>query len=217
MKRLFLFFIFSPFLLFADLREDYVELFGENFNVQEIQQCNDILDDWEKNIPEDYGILEGLRATILLSEGKLNESNMKMEKALLIMGESFMSPKTAALIREYFLKAQEFDDDHYVSTSSNSSFYIELCNNKQPRGVKFRYWFGVAQIVAGCITAPFSAGTSIALVTAGTATLGSAVGDSLDNKDRWEEDLNHRQKIAPKDASYVLPTRINLYPEIIRV
>ena len=70
-----------------------------------------------------------------------------------------------------------------------------------------KYWFGVAQIVAGCIAAPFSEGTSTALIMSGAAIVVSATSDSLNNMENWEQDLNRRQGMSPEKSSLRLPSR----------
>ncbi len=74
---------------------------------------------------------------------------------------------------------------------------IRICKQEQPSGVKLKYWFGVGQILVGVLAAPFSAGTSTALILSGTAMIVDAAADALNNKENWESELNDRQRINP--------------------
>ena len=63
--------------------------------------------------------------------------------------------------------------------------------------MKLKYWFGVGQILVGVLAAPFSAGTSTALILSGAAMVVDAASDALNNKDNWERELNERQRLNP--------------------
>ena len=94
---------------------------------------------------------------------------------------------------------------------------IDKCKGKQPRGTRFQYWVGVAQIVAGCIAAPFSGGTSAILISMGTATVISAASDCLNNIEDWENELNRRQRISPDNTSYISPNQMTCFSLIVHI
>jgi len=81
-----------------------------------------------------------------------------------------------------------------------------LCKGKQPKGVKIKYWFGIAQIAAACFVAPFSPPAAAALALSGINTTVQAAGEALDNKEQWERNLNGRQRITPDNMP---PTQRN--------
>lgn len=211
MKKLIAIIIFLPVLIFANMKEEYIELFGEKFAALKIDKCKEILDEWEVNSPEDQGVITGLRAALILAEGDIQSSSLMMEGALGMMVGKTMSQKTADTIREYYQKALDFMDEEMEILSSNHRPYIELCKRKQPKGTRFQYWVGVAQIVAGCIAAPFSGGTSAILISMGTATVISAASDCLNNIEDWENELNRRQRISPDNTSYISPNQMTCF------
>ncbi|MBF5059595.1 hypothetical protein NEPTK9_001111 [Candidatus Neptunochlamydia vexilliferae] len=53
-------------MAFSSMQEEYTELFGEKFSQMDIEGCHEILDEWSRNSYEDYGIIEGFRATLCL-------------------------------------------------------------------------------------------------------------------------------------------------------
>ena len=201
MKKLALLLLLFPFLLFSDMRSSYVEQFGKHLHAQNTYECKRILHAWEQSYPEDYDVIDAMRGVVFISEGQLEKGCDLLDHKLSLIEGKMISSKNVARIHRCISKAWEFENSGYNSISYEGVFYIQSCENKQPSGVKFRYWFGVAQIVAGFVAAPFSGGTSTALITAGVATLGSAVGDALDNKDKWKDNLNRRQKITPQNTS----------------
>lgn len=220
MKKLFLTLLYLPLLLCADIREEYAETFGGKFSSNDLEECFDILNDWERTLPEDYWTVQGLKACVLLGKGEIEESTEMMDNALCHMEGDFISSKTANIIRDYYDKAWNFDITEEISpVSLNQDIKIELCTGRQPKGVKIRYWLGIAQIVAGCVAAPFSAGTSLTLITSGVAMTVSAASDAIDNKAEWEDNLNRRQRMGSENTSYKPSTPLKLIPyrEIVRL
>ncbi|MCB1109868.1 MAG: hypothetical protein KDK64_02715 [Chlamydiia bacterium] len=77
--------------------------------------------------------------------------------------------------------------------------------------MKIKYWFGVAQIVAACVVAPFNPPVAGALAISGINTTVQAAGEALDNKENWERNLNERQNMNPdtmvpsQRSSYLKP------------
>jgi hypothetical protein len=92
-----------------------------------------------------------------------------------------------------------------------------LCKQEQPGGVKLKYWFGVGQILVGVLAAPFSAGTSTALILSGTAMVVDAASDALNNQENWERELNDRQQMNPdlQKNSFYESSKLNLRPQVI--
>ena len=91
-----------------------------------------------------------------------------------------------------------YDEDlELVSSREGSSPMIMLCGGKQPKGVKVKYWFGIAQIVAAVVVAPFNPPAAGALALSGLNNTIQAAGDAMDNKEEWERNLNDRQHMGP--------------------
>ncbi|MGB7979087.1 MAG: hypothetical protein WCF19_08050 [Chlamydiales bacterium] len=89
-----------------------------------------------------------------------------------------------------------------------------LCKQEQPSGVKLKYWFGVGQILVGVLAAPFSAGTSTALILSGTAMVVDAASDALNNKENWERELNDRQRMNPDVQRNSIYSPSNFTPKL---
>ena len=82
MKILFLACIFFPIYLVADMREEYIELFGKNLCELKLDESEKLLQNWERNFPEDETLIKSLRATLFLASGDLVTSSKMMEESL---------------------------------------------------------------------------------------------------------------------------------------
>jgi hypothetical protein len=84
----------------------------------------------------------------------------------------------------------------------NSDF--SLCKHHdgydQPKGVKFKYWLGVACIAGGILIAPINPAASLGLIGFGGGIFVDAAATALDNKDNFERNLNQRQNIGPDNV-----------------
>ncbi|MBI3258995.1 MAG: hypothetical protein HYZ54_05935, partial [Ignavibacteriae bacterium] len=114
---------------------------------------------------------------------------------------------------------------YFLENFSFKATKIELCKHKhkhkrhspkQPKGVRFKYWLGISQIVGGCILMPFNPAAGSALILSGTATTGDAVSDALNNKENWEKDLNDRQRIGP-DKTFNRQSSFKTCPFTLRI
>ena len=74
--------------------------------------------------------------------------------------------------------------------------------------------FGVGQILVGVLAAPFSAGTSTALILSGTAMVVDAASDALNNKENWERELNDRQRMNPDVQRNSIYSPSNFTPKL---
>ena len=83
-----------------------------------------------------------------------------------------------------------------------SHLHIMLCERKQPKGLAFRYWFGVAQVAVGCVVVPFNAAAGGSLIATGLSTVVHAGADCLDNMEKWEKEAQNRQKIDVDKMSF---------------
>ena len=157
-----------------------------------------------------------MKAAIHLAMGDLEKSKSCMDECLqLLPYENFQHPMLDAVVRLYY----QVIENELESSRLDSPF--RLCKDyehKQPTGVKVKFWFGVGEILAGVLLAPFSGGASIALISMGTSFLVNASCEALNNKDQWEKDLNDRQNINPADTennSFIEPIRESIC--VIRV
>lgn len=199
LKYIMIVFIF-PLVLCADINKEYSELFSKKLKVLDIIDCKNVLDDWERNVPLMHITIEGLRACLVLVEGNIWKSYSMMEDVLTELEGNHFSTEIADSIRDLYMKAWNFfSSEKSLISFTHEYAQILLCKNNQPKGVKVKYWFGVAQLVAACLVAPFNPPTAAALALSGLNTTAQAVGEALDNKDEWERNLTNRQRINPEN------------------
>ena len=208
MKWLLIFFLSHCFLVFGSSLEECLEGFAEGLLTNRFEECLLLLDKYEEEHWQNNDLMNALRATVLLSTGKLEESSSLMAESISVLERSFLPSKCASLIRDLYEKAWEFYEKEDSYYTRNSSPTVRLCKETQPKGVKFKFWLGVGQIAAGCLLAPVSGGLSTALIASGAAMTADAVADSLNNMDQWEKNLNERQKIDPNNLPPPPPNRL---------
>ena len=202
-----------PILVFSNMNEKYTELFAEKLIERNINGCHQILDEWERYEPHILPTIQGLRATVLLFEGNIVESAILMYGALDKLEGTTLSEETVQSIRELYAQARNFqpEESKVVSSQVVTTPNVVLCRGNQPKGVKMKYWFGVAQIVAACVVAPFNPPVAGALAISGINTTVQAAVEALDNKESWERNLNERQHMNPdtmgpsRKTSYLKP------------
>ncbi|NGX50798.1 MAG: hypothetical protein K1060chlam2_00649 [Chlamydiae bacterium] len=211
--KLFIVLFFTPFLLFSSSDSNYAYSFAGKLNEQDYEECYRLIEEWERANPDIFSHLKALKGMVKLAEGKLNECRKLMDESLEELKFQGIPEETLQFITLWYEKALYFEEDGERTDSihlslNNSSPQVFLCKKKQPKGVRFKYWLGVAQIVAGCVIAPFSGGAGGALILSGVAIAGSATADSLNNMEEWERNLDDRQRMDPDDTP---PTQNNSF------
>ena len=83
MKKLLTALFLLPLFLCADLNQKFSEAFSEKMSVYDAPGCYEVLDIWGKNVPTMSSTIQGLRASVALMEGNLQESAVLMEQALI--------------------------------------------------------------------------------------------------------------------------------------
>ena len=194
--------LFSPLVLFGDMSEKFSETFAQKLRLQNVKECSNLLDEWEVCEPHRLDTIQGLRACVVLLEGNIIQSIQMMEEALPNLEKKSLSPETADIIRNLYDKAMNFVfcDEELSSSQVSSRALMLLCRQTQLKGVKIKYWFGIAQIIAACVVAPFTPPAAGALALSGINITVQAAGEALDNMEQWEKALNRRQRIAPDDV-----------------
>lgn len=189
-----LFTLLFPTLLFATFQDIYTQSFAEKFKDGHFHESLDLLDEWERVQPTDFGRILGMRAAVYLAMGELEKSQSLMSDCIQHLEiDRAADPSLDYMISLFY---QALDNDKEISAIPNTlATLCEHSEHKQPTGLKIKYWFGIGQIIIGILTAPFNAGTSTALILTGIGTVVDAASDAIDNKTRWERDLNSRQNI----------------------
>jgi hypothetical protein len=198
-----LFVLFLPAIIFSYSDEDYIQSFAHSFQEGKFDEGLLILEEWELSQPLHRGRILGMKAAVYLSMGAREKSKAFMDECLQnLETESAPDPLLEDVIKMYY-KALEETTTGLISTNA----LIGLCNFEQPTGVKLRYWFGIGQMLAGVLAAPFSLGASTALILSGGAMVIDAAADAIDNKHNWERDLDQRQRINPdfQNNSFLIP------------
>lgn len=191
----FLLILFFPVFLLAYSDESYLQSFAESFQKGNFIKSLEILDEWEIFQPSHSNRILGMKAAVLLANGKTKESKSLMDECISNLdSDEISNPLFLEIIRVYYCSLEEFPNDLLVPIS-----FFQLCKHEQPKGLKWKYWLGVGQIVVGILAVPISAGTSSTLIISGTAMVVDAATDALNNKECWEKDLNQRQRIKPED------------------
>lgn len=187
-----------PMLVFASSEDYYVQSFVDRFQEKEFNKSLQILDHWEISQPFHKSRIGGMKAAVYLAMGDIEKSKYFMSEFIEDMKNSGISDPSLDYVIQLYKKVVEMS----VEEEQTPNVFTHLCKSdkskcEQPTGVKLKYWFGVAQILAGIIAAPFSAGASGALILSGTAMTIDAAADALDNKADFERNLNERQRIDP--------------------
>jgi len=192
--RLFVFLLF-PLFIFASplsISNRYAESFIHYFQEEQFLESLQTLDEWEAFEPEQKSKITGMRAAVYLSKGDLEKGSLLMDKFIhSLSDEELLDPMMNFALQIYYKTRS-------VSVKPTSlRGMAHLCKLEQPSGVKLKYWFGVGQILVGVLAAPFSAGTSTALILSGSAIVVDAASNALNNKENWERELNERQRMNP--------------------
>ena len=209
MGKLFFFLFLTPLFLTACVDSEYLREFSYSLQDQNYEECTRILSIWNRANPSVSAYAKGLEGAVSLAKGELEKSIQLIDESAIELMKQGVPEETIECILDWKEKAINFKEPslNHVSLKSKSPPHVFLCKKQQPKGVKLKYWFGVAQIVAGCIAAPFSGGTSTALIMSGAAIVVSATSDSLNNMENWEQDLNRRQGMSTEKSSLRLPSR----------
>lgn len=208
--RLFVFLLFPLFMFASPLSGRYAESFMHSFQEGQFLESLQTLDAWEAFEPEQKSKITGMRAAIYLSTGDLERGSLLMDQFIHSLSAEELSDPMMSFVLQVYYKALPASSVAQVSFTGMA----RLCKQEQPSGVKLKYWFGVSQILVGVLAAPFSAGTSTALILSGTAMVVDAASDALNNKENWERDLNDRQRMNPdvQRNSFYVP--FNFEPKI---
>jgi len=184
------------------------EQFADALNDSNFPKCEEVISQWEYTGELTQDEFQALRASVLLCKGEIEEGSLILRDALSTVSHSSLLDA----IKKILIRSKGPCLEPAKSLNFTMDGLIKLCKShdkgdkvKQPRGVKLRYWFGVGQIVAGCIIAPFSGGLGGGLIATGVATVVDAGADAMDNKDAFEENLRNRQKMDPnfQKSSYL--------------
>lgn len=191
---------------------DFNDFFGSerspsylNQMVQCLQDANvkkgrQVLERWHAASPEDIPYITGMHAALYLMEGNIEQSKFVMQKACSQLSQIDFPKELLNSIIELFISLPDDKMDHTLTVEHPLiPGMVQLCKGKQPKGVKFKFWIGVAQVVGGCLAMPFNPVAGGALIGAGASCVIDATSDALDNKEKWEQDLNDRQRIKPED------------------
>ena len=185
-----------PILMFADINEEYSELFSQSLVEEKFEECEEILRDWEENCTPGIGQISALKASLLFCKGEMEKGEVYLEEAFNNIPEIYLSSFTKSIIRKMVEQSPLL-----ALTAKNISYpHITLCKRKQPKGLSFRYWFGVAQVVVGCVVAPFNPPAGGGLIATGVSTIVHASADCLDNMEKWEREERERQKIGEEKS-----------------
>lgn len=211
--RLFVFGLFPLFVSASSLSNQYVESFIRFFQEGELIESLQLLDEWEAFESEQKNKIMGMRAAIYLSKGDLNRGSLLMDQFIRTLSDEELSDPMMHFVLQVYYKALPS-----CSAAQNDFARMAfLCKQEQPSGVKLKYWFGVGQILVGVLAAPFSAGTSAALILSGTAMVVDAASDALNNQENWERELNDRQQMNPdlQKNSFYDSSKLTLRPQVI--
>lgn len=211
MKKLILsfFMVFSPFIVcassFSNDLESYANDFAECLKTQSTLEGWTILKEWEKEHPENFASIKGLSSVLHLLEGDLFLSISLMKEAQEELYNEGFPPNLLNMINELYTHLEK---DSILFSYENDNQTITLCGGTQPRGVKFKFWIGVAQITGGCLLMPISPVAGVALIGAGAGCVIDATASALDNKEQWENELNQRQRIGPENLPPSPPNQL---------
>ncbi len=211
--RLFIFLPFPLFIFASPLSSRYAESFIHYFQEERFLESLQTLDEWETFEPEQKSKITGMRAAVYLSKGDLEKGSLLIDKFIhSLSNEELLDPMMNFALQIYYKTRS-------VSVKPISlKNMAHLCKLEQPSGVKLKYWFGIGQILVGVLAAPFSAGTSTALILSGSAIVVDAASDALNNKENWEKELNERQRMNPyihKNSFFYDLSDFNLRLQII--
>jgi hypothetical protein len=165
-----------------------------------VQEGFDVLNRWYEKSPQDVAYINGMCATLYLMDGQLKKSKEIMQTACAQLSQTSFPKELLDTIIELFISLpNDTIDNTYEVENSLASGRLHLCKRKQSKGIRFKFWVGVAQVVGGCIMMPFNPVAGGALIGAGASCVIDATSDALDNKERWEQELNDRQGITPEN------------------
>lgn len=198
MSKIF-FLMLLPFLLFGRANDDIFTIFAKSLTEKNVEECHQVLDEWQSYEPTMGPTILALRASVLLLEGNIILSAKMMDEALSTLERTTLPIEAAEMIRNLYRQTLNFMSFDEMSASPCGLFGapILLCKVEQPTGVKLQYWFGVAQILTACVVAPFNPPVAGALALSGITTTIQASAQALDNKNEWERNLNERQRANP--------------------
>lgn len=209
--------IFVPFFAWSSTSqndlEDYANDFAECLRTQNTFEGRKILQIWESEYPENSACIKGLYSVLYLLEGDLFFSIDLMKQAQQELYNKGFPSFLLSMISDLYAQLEE---DGFLSTEGRQSPMINLCKGKQPPGVKFKFWIGVAQVAGGCLIMPISPVAGAALIGSGVGCVIDATSTALDNKEQWEMELNQRQQIdpdnlPPKPPNQLPPPQRNSY------
>lgn len=212
--------LFLPVFLNASINSEYFKEFSSSLQSENYAECRKVLFEWDRENSEISSYIKGLEGAVYLAEGNIEKCIELIDESVIELTHQNVPEETIQCILDWKERAINFMDTEELKTVSysnakNPGDLIFLCKQQQPKGVKLKYWFGVAQIVAGCLAAPFSGGTSTALIMSGTAVVVSATADALNNMEDWERDLNHRQRMAPEQGSQRIRSKVDFTKQAI--
>lgn len=187
------FLLFPLFICASSLSTHYADSLMQRFQEGNFSESLHILEEWETFEPELSNKINGMRAAVYLSVGNFEKGRVFMDQFIQSLSPEECLDPLLGFVLELYYKAFPVFPIECVGVGG----MVRLCHQEQPAGVKLKYWFGVGQVLVGILAAPFSAGTSLALVLSGAAMVVDASADALNNKESWERELNERQRTNP--------------------
>lgn len=190
----FIFLIIFSFQAFAFDFIAGIEEFSNLLNTNKLDDCLELLDNFESKNAISKGVIQGLRSSVFLAKFDFIQSKKCLEESVCFLAEEGFEKKVIDELEHLIINiSSEISLNQYDFEN-----HIKLIGDEfqQPKGVKIRYWFGIAQIAAGMLLVPFSSGISTSLILSGVGMTASAAADAVDNKEYWEKNLNERQNIG---------------------
>jgi len=187
--------------MFANTSQEYAYILEEKFSNRETEECYIVLDEWKRDIPSDYPTIQALKATVLLSEGRLEESFYMMKRVLPMIDGTVISERQANIIRNVYIMSWNYKK--LEESCDQSRFYIyplsiwnkhtkemkeRYKGKKHSSGTKIKYFSGFASILLGIILEPVTMGGSTVLITTGVSFLSDAIPAMVDDYDKWDNE-----------------------------
>ncbi|CCB88009.1 hypothetical protein [Simkania negevensis] len=105
MKRLLWLILSHCSLIFGSSFTESLEEFADDLLKSRIEESLFLLDKMEEEYWQNKALIKGLRATVLLSKGELQESSILMAESISMLEESYLSEQLVLLIRDLYEKA----------------------------------------------------------------------------------------------------------------
>lgn len=193
---LFVFFFCSFGIAFSsEISSQYLEEISQVFLERKFENCFEILDQWEEEQPHLLGTIAGIRSAVYLSMGDLEGCLSLKDKAFSYLKSQGNSEDFLCLIENAYRLAFSSEILQLISSSRTIPIFRLCKEDSQPTSIKLKYWFGVAEIVIGCLAMPFSPAIGTSLVISGMGVAIDASSDAIGNKEEWERRLREKSSL----------------------